>query len=156
MILKVTKWAAFALYLHTQLTKMIKYSIWLVWLLLGGLSLAAQSPLQASPAVHPPTTIAGIKTELEKSPNPILYTKQVLKKRFKIDTITVTRTRTDNSLTMTLAYNREEKKSIWSFGRKAEAGSPAGIEQGAQSLLSYRADLYRHLHIPLPGCRFAQ
>ncbi|MHA4809876.1 peptidylprolyl isomerase [Flavitalea flava] len=65
-----------------------------------------------------PTTLAGIKTELEKSPNPPLYAKQILKKRFKIDTVVVTRTRTFNSLADSLAYKGKEKKVYGPYGQK--------------------------------------
>ena len=73
---------------------------------------AAQQPITA------PTTIPQIKAELEKSPNPLLYAKQVLKKRFKIDTIVVTRTRIFNSLADSLAYNGKEKKVYGPYGPK--------------------------------------
>jgi hypothetical protein len=55
-------------------------------------------------------SIAEMKTELEKSPNSPLYTKQILKKRFKIDTIIVTRTAVFRSLADSLAYLGKEKK----------------------------------------------
>jgi hypothetical protein len=71
------------------------------------------APLQSIPA---PTTIQGIKTALESSPNPPLYAKQILKKRFKIDTIVVTRTRAFNSLADSLAYNGKEKKVYGPYG----------------------------------------
>jgi peptidyl-prolyl cis-trans isomerase C len=61
-------------------------------------------------------TIPQIKIELEKSPNPILYTKQILQKKFKIDTIAVTRTRTFNSIADSLAYNGKEKKVYGPYG----------------------------------------
>ena len=41
-----------------------------------------------------PKTMAEIKTEMEKSPNSPLYVKDILKKKFKLDTIVVTRTKT--------------------------------------------------------------
>ena len=63
-------------------------------------------------------TIPQIRAELEKSPNPVLYTKQILQKRFKIDTIVVTRTRAFNSLADSLAYYGKEKKAYGPFGPK--------------------------------------
>jgi len=63
-------------------------------------------------------TVAQMKTELEKSPNPLLYAKQVLKKRFKIDTVVVTRTNHFNSLADSLAYTGKEKKTYGPFGAK--------------------------------------
>ncbi|HMH21628.1 MAG TPA: peptidylprolyl isomerase [Puia sp.] len=63
-------------------------------------------------------TIAQMKTELEKSPNPPLYAKQVLKKRFKIDTIVVTRTSFFNSLADSIAYKGKEKKVYGPYGKK--------------------------------------
>jgi len=55
-------------------------------------------------------TIAQMKTELEKSPNPPLYTKDILKKKFKLDTIVVTRTSIFHSLADSLAYSGKMKK----------------------------------------------
>jgi hypothetical protein len=69
-------------------------------------------------AQTPKMTIAQMKTELENSPNPVLYAKQVLKKRFKIDTITVTRTSLFNSLADSLAYKGKEKKVYGPYGKK--------------------------------------
>lgn len=63
-------------------------------------------------------TIPQMKDELEHSPNPVLYTKQILNKRFKIDTIVVTRTRAFNSLADSLAYNGKEKKVYGPYGEK--------------------------------------
>ena len=63
-------------------------------------------------------TIPQLKVELEKSPNPVLYTKQILKKRFKIDTIVVTKTRGFSSLADSLAYTGKEKKVYGPFGEK--------------------------------------
>ena len=63
-------------------------------------------------------TIAQMKTELEKSPNPPLYAKQVLKKRFKIDTIVVTRTSLFNSLADSIAYKGKEKKVYGPYGKR--------------------------------------
>jgi hypothetical protein len=54
--------------------------------------------------------IAQMKTELEKSPNSPLYTKDILKKKFKLDTIVVTRTTFFHSLADSLAYKGKEKK----------------------------------------------
>jgi parvulin-like peptidyl-prolyl isomerase len=63
-------------------------------------------------------TIPQLKVELEKSPNPVLYTKQILKKRFKIDTIVVTKTRGFNSLADSLAYTGKERKVYGLYGEK--------------------------------------
>ena len=104
-----------ALYLYTQLINM-KIYIGLCLLLLSGIGLRAQQNPSPSPA--PPTTIAQIKAELEKSPNPVLYAKQVLKRRFRIDTVVVTRTRSFNSLADSLAYNGKEKKVYGPYGPK--------------------------------------
>jgi hypothetical protein len=60
-------------------------------------------------------TIPQLKTELENSPNPLLYSKQILQKRFKIDTVVVTRTRTFNSLADSLAYTGKVKKVYGPF-----------------------------------------
>jgi hypothetical protein len=66
----------------------------------------------------PKMTIAQMKEELEKSPNSVLYAKQILKKRFKIDTITVTRTSSFNGLADSLAYKGKEKKVYGPYGKK--------------------------------------
>lgn len=50
-------------------------------------------------------TIAQLKTEIEKSTNSPLYVKDVLKKKFKLDTITVLRTTHFASLADSLAYH---------------------------------------------------
>ena len=55
-------------------------------------------------------TIAQIKTELEKSDNPPLYVKDVLKKKFVLDTITVMRTSNFMGLPDSLAYKGKIKK----------------------------------------------
>ncbi|HMH33865.1 MAG TPA: peptidylprolyl isomerase [Puia sp.] len=55
-------------------------------------------------------TVAQMKAEIEKSANSPLYVKDVLKKRFKIDTIVVTRTRQFQSLADSLAYKGQLKK----------------------------------------------
>jgi hypothetical protein len=62
-----------------------------------------------------PKTIAEIKTELEKSPNSPLYVKDILKKKFKLDTIMVTRTAHFNSLADSLAYRGAIKKVYGPF-----------------------------------------
>jgi hypothetical protein len=78
---------------------------------LCGLDAGAQQPASTM-------TIRQMKEELEKSPNPILYAKQILKKRFKIDTITVTQTRHFGGLPDSLAYNGKIKKVYGPFGPK--------------------------------------
>jgi hypothetical protein len=90
--------------LPTQLIDMKVYIVMFL-LLTGGASLRAQT-----------LTIPQMKTELEKSPNPILYTKQILKKRFKIDTIIVSRTRNFNGIADSLAYTGKEKKVYGPYG----------------------------------------
>jgi hypothetical protein len=69
-------------------------------------------------AVRGQMTIRQMKDELEKSPNPLLYTKEVLKKRFKIDTITVTQTAHFNGLADSLAYHGKERKVYGPYGPK--------------------------------------
>ena len=105
----------------------MKIYLGLAFLMLGVGPILAQQP--ASPAATPqspatiqqqapPTTIRQIKEELEKSPNPVLYTKQILKRRFKIDTITVTRTRNFGGLADSLAYHGTEKRVYGPYGPK--------------------------------------
>jgi hypothetical protein len=83
-----------------------------------GLALLILAISAAAQQAAPPATIRQIKEELEKSPNPILYAKQVLKKRFKIDTITVTQTRHFGGLADSLAYHGKEKKVYGPYGPK--------------------------------------
>lgn len=83
-----------------------------------GLALLILAIAAAAQQAAPPATIRQIKEELEKSPNPVLYAKQVLKKRFKIDTITVTQTRHFGGLADSLAYHGKEKKVYGPYGPK--------------------------------------
>src|ERR1017187_8993015 len=55
-------------------------------------------------------SITEIKTELEKSPNSPVYVKDVMKKKFILDTIVVTRTTHFSSLADSLAYRGILKK----------------------------------------------
>jgi hypothetical protein len=52
---------------------------------------------------------------MEKSPNSPLYVKDILKKRFKIDTVIVTRTSVFRSMADSLAYLGKEKKVYGPF-----------------------------------------
>lgn len=61
-------------------------------------------------AVGQKKTIAQIKTELEQSVNPPLYVKDVLKKKFMLDTVVVTRTDQFMGLPDSLAYKGKIKK----------------------------------------------
>ena len=65
-------------------------------------------------------TIATMKAEIEKSPNSPLYVKDILKKKFKLDTIVITRTSHFNSLADSLAYNGKIKKV---YGPYTQQGS---------------------------------
>jgi hypothetical protein len=60
--------------------------------------------------VSQPKSIAEIRTELEKSPNSPLYVKDVMKKKFILDTVVVTRTTHFSSLADSLAYRGILKK----------------------------------------------
>jgi hypothetical protein len=68
--------------------------IFIVMLALAALNLTAQ-----------PKSIAQIKTELEKSTNAPLYVKDVLKKQFRLDTITILRIGSFRGLPDSLAYH---------------------------------------------------
>jgi parvulin-like peptidyl-prolyl isomerase len=65
-------------------------------------------------------TVAQMKTEIEKSSNSPLYVKDILKKKFKIDTVVITRTKSFNSLADSLAYKGQLKKVYGPYG---QAGS---------------------------------
>ena len=62
-----------------------------------------------------PKTMSEIKSEMEKSPNSPLYVKDILKKKFKLDTVVVTRTKNFNSLADSLAYTGTLKKVYGPF-----------------------------------------
>lgn len=55
-------------------------------------------------------TIAQIKSEIEKSTNSPLYVKDVLKKRFKVDTVTILSTTSFTNLYDSLAYHGKPGK----------------------------------------------
>ena len=57
------------------------------------------------PALAQKKTISQIKLEIEKSPNSPLYVKDVLKKKFKIDTVAIVRTSGFSSLFDSLGYH---------------------------------------------------
>ena len=57
-----------------------------------------------------------MKDGLEKTPNAPLYAKEVLKKRFKIDTVIITRTKLFNSLADSLGYKGQVKKVYGPYG----------------------------------------
>jgi hypothetical protein len=65
-------------------------------------------------------TIAQMRSELEKTPNPPLYVKQVLHKKFKIDTIVVTRTNLFHSLADSLAYTGKINKVYGPYTQDAK------------------------------------
>jgi len=57
-----------------------------------------------------PKTITDMKKEIEKSPNSPLYVKDILKKKFRLDTVLVTRTTHFTTLADSLAYRGVLKK----------------------------------------------
>ena len=67
-----------------------------------------------------PKTMAEIKTELEKSPNSPLYVKDILKKKFRLDTVMVTRTSHFTSLADSIAYKGILKKVYGPFTIKGQ------------------------------------
>jgi hypothetical protein len=75
-------------------------------------------------------TIAEMKSELEKTPNAPLFAKQVLKKKFKIDTIIVSRIGAYHSLADSLAYTGKTGKVYGPFG---EQGSKFLVQVLAKS-----------------------
>lgn len=90
----------------------MKIYLGVVLFLLSASTAAAQTRAPA------PTTIRQMKEELEKSPNPILYAKEVMKKRFRLDTVTVTQTRHFGGLADSLAYYGKEKTVYGPYGPK--------------------------------------
>jgi hypothetical protein len=67
-----------------------------------------------------PKSMADVKTEIEKSPNSPLYVKDVLKKKFKLDTVIVTRTTHFTTLADSLAYKGVLKKVYGPFTIQGE------------------------------------
>jgi hypothetical protein len=63
-------------------------------------------------------SIAQMKIEIEKANNSPLYVKDVLKKKFKIDTIIVSRTSQFRSLADSLAYKGQIKKVYGPYDQK--------------------------------------
>jgi hypothetical protein len=61
-------------------------------------------------------TISRMKEEIEKSPNSPLYVKDILKKKFRLDTVLVTRTTHFSSLADSLAYKGKIKKVYGPYG----------------------------------------
>jgi hypothetical protein len=107
-----------SLYLRIQLIDMKIYVGIIFWVLCGVAAvaqpLAASATTRQTPA--PSMTIRQMKEELEKSQNPILYTKQVLKKHFKIDTVTITQTPHFGGLADSLAYHGKVGKVYGPYG----------------------------------------
>ncbi|WP_188929680.1 peptidylprolyl isomerase [Puia dinghuensis] len=116
----------------------MKIHIVLLFTLGIALNLHAQkTPTTVQPSTSVPTTIPQIKAELEKSPNPILYTRDILKKKFRIDTIIVSRTRTFSGIADSLAYHGKEKMVYGPYG-------PAGKRFLVQ-LLSKAPNQFYHI-----------
>jgi parvulin-like peptidyl-prolyl isomerase len=65
-------------------------------------------------------TMAEIKKDIENASNSPLYVKDILKKKFKLDTIVVTRTSQFNSLADSLAYTGVLKKVYGPFNMKGQ------------------------------------
>jgi len=63
-------------------------------------------------------TIAQMKTELEKSPNPVGYAREVLKKKYKIDTVAVMNTSHFAGLADSIAYHGKIKKVYGPYEKK--------------------------------------
>jgi hypothetical protein len=65
-------------------------------------------------------TMSDIKKDIENSTNSPLYVKDVLKKKFKLDTVVVTRTSHFNSIADSLAYLGVLKKVYGPFGAQGQ------------------------------------
>jgi PPIC-type PPIASE domain len=65
-------------------------------------------------------SMSELKTELEKSPNSPLYVKDIMKKKFELDTIFVTRTTHFSSLADSLAYKGVLKKVYGPFTKQGK------------------------------------
>ncbi|HEV2352653.1 MAG TPA: hypothetical protein VGR89_00280, partial [Puia sp.] len=76
---------------------------------------AVPASAQAPPAGM---TIRQMKEELERASNPLLCARDVLRKRFKLDTVTVTQTRHFGGLADSLAYHGKIRKVYGPYGPK--------------------------------------
>jgi len=63
-------------------------------------------------------TITQMKAELEKSPNPVGYTREVLKKKYKIDTVAVMNTSHFVGFADSLAYHGKVRKVYGPYEKK--------------------------------------
>jgi hypothetical protein len=63
-------------------------------------------------------TIAQMKAGMEKAANPIAYVRQVMKKQYKLDTITITNTTHFAGIADSLAYKGKEKKVYGPIDKK--------------------------------------
>jgi hypothetical protein len=79
---------------------------------LGGLILLIFSSLHS---ISQPKTISEMKSELEKSPNSPLYVKDIMKKKFKLDTVMIASTSHFKSLADSIAYKGQLKKVYGPF-----------------------------------------
>jgi hypothetical protein len=110
-----------------------------------------KQPAPPQSAVVVPKTIPQIKEGIEKSYNPILYTRDILKKKYKIDTVVVMNTLTFQGVADSIAYHGKPGKVYGPFlTRKQDkylvevlAQSPSTFNRISQvfidtSVLTYR------------------
>ncbi|HRE51530.1 MAG TPA: peptidylprolyl isomerase [Flavitalea sp.] len=88
---------------------------WLICLLLFPLAGIAQQKTSAPAAKQ---TLSQIKAELERSDNPPLYVKDVLKKKFRLDTVTVMSRSQFMGIEDSIAYHGKLKKVYGPFKGK--------------------------------------
>jgi parvulin-like peptidyl-prolyl isomerase len=55
-------------------------------------------------------TIAQMKANIEKAPNPVAYVRDVLKKKYKLDTITIANSTSFSGIADSLAYKGKQRK----------------------------------------------
>jgi len=63
-------------------------------------------------------TVAQMKAGIEQAVNPVAYVKQVLKKKYRIDTVAIMNTRHFGGVADSLAYHGKEKKVYGPFDKK--------------------------------------
>ena len=66
--------------------------------------------IPALPALSQTKTVAQIKKELQETPNPLAYVRDTLKKKYRLDTIIVTRIRHYQGIADSLAYHGQIRK----------------------------------------------
>lgn len=93
--------------IFASLTIQMKFFLLLIFIIICGHSLYAQK-----------MTIAQIKAGIENAANPVAYVRQVLKKKYKIDTVIVANTTQFSGIADSLAYRGKQGKVYGPYEKK--------------------------------------